>query len=132
MCHISHNPCRFLTVRPSLRHYLGVLDQENLLSGLESRLAKLSPVYDFKPLEYKPNNKDGGVFVRFSYTPPDVEESQHWSVLQSALSEEAEKHGGMPSWIGMWTGNLWVVRGTPWNEVRSFLTRLFLSGLMFT
>lgn len=105
----------------SLRHYIGILRQEHLLSILQTRLEQLSSVYDFKPLELEPQRKDGGVFVRFSYTPspsktlPDG--GDPLSALQSALNEEANKHGGLPTWMGVGSGKLWVVRGSPWKEV---------------
>lgn len=79
-------------------------------------------MYNFKPLELYPQRKDGGVLVRFSYSPPD---GDHWSTLQTVLSEEINKHGPLPTWLGVGSGKLWVVRGTPWREVR-VLPRSFL------
>ncbi|KDR81387.1 hypothetical protein GALMADRAFT_58608 [Galerina marginata CBS 339.88] len=103
--------------RWDFRHYLGILRQDDLLTTLQGRLEELSSVYDFKPLELQPQRKDGGLFVRFSYNPPsDVEPDKHWSVLQSALSEEVAKKGALPTWLGLGSGNIWVVRGSPWKE----------------
>ncbi|PPQ78179.1 hypothetical protein CVT25_015512 [Psilocybe cyanescens] len=98
------------------RHYIGILRQDTLLNTLESRLHNLSSVHDFKPLEIQPHRKDGGVFVRFSYSTSDLEEGKEWPALQAALSEEVEKQGGLPTWAGVRTGTLWVVRGSPWKE----------------
>uniref|UniRef100_A0A8H7Y4C2 Mitochondrial escape protein 2 n=1 Tax=Psilocybe cubensis TaxID=181762 RepID=A0A8H7Y4C2_PSICU len=98
------------------RHYIGILREDNLLSTLESRLEGLSSVHGFKPLEIQPHRKDGGVFVRFSYSPSNLEEGKEWSALQAALSKEVEKQGGLPSWSGVRSGTLWVVRGSPWKE----------------
>ncbi|KJA27306.1 hypothetical protein HYPSUDRAFT_62986 [Hypholoma sublateritium FD-334 SS-4] len=106
--------------RWDFRHYIGILREEHLLSLLQTRLEQLSSVYDFKPLELEPQRKDGGVFVRFSYSPslsetlPDG--GDPLSTLQSALNEEASKHGVLPTWMGVGSGKLWVVRGSPWKE----------------
>jgi hypothetical protein len=88
-----------------------------LLNVLQTRLEQLSPVYDFKPLELQPQRKDGGVFVRFSYSPPNSPDRDNWSALQRALGEEIRKHGPLPTWLGVGSGELWVVRGSPWKEV---------------
>ncbi|KAF8906048.1 RNA12 protein-domain-containing protein [Gymnopilus junonius] len=102
--------------RWDFRHYFGFLRQEHLLTSLQRRLEQLS-AFDFKPLEYQPQPKDGGVFVRFSYTPPaDLELPSHWTALQHALREQVAKQGALPTWLGMGSGHLWVVRGSPWKE----------------
>lgn len=105
----------------SLRYYIGTLRQEHLLSVLQSRLESLSSVYNFKPLDIEPQRKDGGVFVRFSYTLPASEplpdDSDPLSVLQNALNEEVGKIGGLPTWFGVRSGDFWVVKGSPWKEV---------------
>lgn len=113
----------------SLRHYIGILRQETLLDVLQTRLEQLSPIYDFKPLELQPRRKDGGVFVRFSYSPPP--DGDNWSALQTALGEEIRKHGPLPTWLGVGSGELWVVRGSPWKEV-SFLPFEALSMTLFS
>lgn len=63
----------------------------------------------------EPHQKDGGVFVQFTYSAGDP--ASALKSLQKALREEAGKHGGMPSWIGMAKGDAWLVKGTPWREV---------------
>lgn len=102
----------------SFRHYIGILRQDYLLGALQTRLEQLSTVNDFKPLELEPQRKDGGVFVRFSYTPlEDVDEEKQDLVLEKKLREEMNKHGALPTWtvVGS-TGELWLVRGSPWKE----------------
>jgi len=106
---------------PSFRHYIGILRQETLLDALHTRLEQLSPVYDFKVLELQPQRKDGGVFVRFSYSPPHTPDADNWSALQTALGKEIRKHGPLPTWFGVGSGQLWVVRGSPWKEVSLLL-----------
>ena len=97
----------------SLRHYIGILRQEHLLTALQSRFDHLSSVYNFHPVEFQPQRKDGGVFVRFSYTPED----EQLSKLENSLREELAKHGALPSWLGLGRGTIWLVKGTPWKEV---------------
>ncbi|KIM49011.1 hypothetical protein M413DRAFT_438171 [Hebeloma cylindrosporum] len=102
--------------RRDFRHYIGILRQETLLNVLQTRLEQLSSVYDFKPLELQPQRKDGGVFVRFSYSPPYTPDGDNWSALQTTLGEEIRKHGPLPTWLGVGSGELWIVRGSPWKE----------------
>ena len=108
-------------ISASFRHYIGILRQENLLGTLQSRLEQLSSVYNFKPLELEPLRKDGGVFVRFSYTPSLSESladgGDPLKALQNVLNEEANKHGGLPTWMGVGSSEIWIVRGSPWKEV---------------
>ena len=110
-------------VRLSPRYYVGTLREEHLLSVLQDRLQRLSSVYNFKPLKLEPQRKDGGVFVRFSYALPPAEqvtdEVDCFPILQQALNKEVEKLGGLPTWLGFGSGGLWIVRGSPWKEVRS-------------
>ncbi|KAF9557696.1 hypothetical protein CPC08DRAFT_640029 [Agrocybe pediades] len=102
--------------RWDLRHYIGIIRQEHLLSTLQSRLEKLNDVHGFKPLEYQPQSKDGGVFVRFSYVPPETEQGDECAALQTALNEQVVKDGALPTWWGLGSGKLWLVRGSPWKE----------------
>lgn len=107
----------------SLRHYIGILRQEHLLTALQSRLDCLSSVQNFHPIEFKPQHKDGGVFVRFTYTS-DTQEDEQLSreKIVTSLREELEKHGALPSWLGLDRGTVWLVKGSPWNEVIAYLT----------
>lgn len=38
--------------------------------------------------------------------------------LERLLNEEADNAGGLPSWNGIRRGNVWLVQGSPWREVR--------------
>jgi hypothetical protein len=102
----------------SLRHYIGILRQEDLLIALQSRFDHLSSVHNFRPIEFQPQRKDGGVFVRFSYTPED----EQTSGIENSLREELAKHGALPSWLGLGRGTIWLVKGTPWKEVKTYLS----------
>jgi hypothetical protein len=104
--------CSVLIHPISLRHYIGVLRQEDLLIALQSRFDCLSSVNNFHPIEFQPQRKDGGVFVRFSYISEDEP-----SKIESSLREELAKHGALPSWLGLGHGTIWLVKGTPWKEV---------------
>ncbi len=112
----------------SIRHYIALLRQENLLSSLQSRLEQLSSVQNFKPIEIHPYPKDGGVFVHFSYSPTPSggasDESITLERLENELREEVDKNGPLPSWLGplgmhLRMGSLWLVKGVPWREVLS-------------
>jgi hypothetical protein len=101
----------------SLRHYIGIFRQEDLLVALQSRFDHLSSVHNFHPIEFQPQRKDGGVFVRFSYTAKDEQPSR----IENSLREELAKHGALPSWLGLGRGTIWLVKGIPWKEVKTYL-----------
>lgn len=73
--------------------------------------------HNFNVLSLESHQKDGGVFVRFSYSSSDPEGALN--TIESKVREEATKHGGLPSWLGIGGGNVWLVKGTPWREVCS-------------
>ncbi|KAF5386931.1 hypothetical protein D9615_001714 [Tricholomella constricta] len=103
----SHHVCT------SLRHYIGIFREEYLLGALRTRLESVN-AHDFQVLSLKPHQKDGGVFVRFSYSASDSEDAL--KAIESQLKEEAVQHGGLPSWSGLGRGGIWLVKGTPWRE----------------
>ncbi|KAG6854990.1 hypothetical protein C0991_009813 [Blastosporella zonata] len=94
------------------RHYIGLLREESLLDALESRLEHVK-VHDFKAISLEPHEKDGGVFVRFAYTASEPEDAL--KTIKHELSDVTAKHG-IPSWLGLNKGKIWVVKGTPWRE----------------
>lgn len=96
-----------------LRHYIGILREENLLERLHERLETVK-THDFYIRELKPYQKDGGVFVRFTYTARDHQNAL--DTLQKDLQLEANKHGGLPSWSGLNYCNVWLVKGEPFLE----------------
>ncbi|KAG6811871.1 hypothetical protein H0H92_005447 [Tricholoma furcatifolium] len=95
------------------RHYIGLLREEDLLDLVKSRLEEVT-AYDFKVVSLEPHEKDGGVFVRFSYSAKDQEAAL--TSIQSELFNLVERDGGFPSWLGLNKGRAWVVKGTPWRE----------------
>ncbi|KAF8078176.1 RNA12 protein-domain-containing protein [Lyophyllum atratum] len=99
--------------RWDIRHYIGIFREEFLLNALKDRLDSIK-THDFKVLSLEPHQKDGGVFVRFSYSAGDPEGAL--KTIESHLAEESAKHGGLPSWLGLRKGSMWLVKGTPWRE----------------
>ncbi|KAG1819493.1 RNA12 protein-domain-containing protein [Suillus subaureus] len=96
-----------------LRHYIGILREENLLERLHERLETVK-THDFHIRELQPYQKDGGIFVRFTYTARDNQNALE--TLQTDLQLEATKHGGLPSWSGLNYCNIWLVKGEPFLE----------------
>ncbi|KIJ60595.1 hypothetical protein HYDPIDRAFT_32020 [Hydnomerulius pinastri MD-312] len=96
-----------------LRHYIGIFREESLLETLEERLSAVK-THGFKVLSLEPYQKDGGVFVKFTYRASDTQSAL--TAIENDLREEADKHGGMPSWAGLDWGNVWLVKGQPWRE----------------
>lgn len=88
--------------------------EEALLEQLETRLSRVK-AHAFKVLSLEPYPKDGGVFVRFSYDG----QGQQTAVddIERDLKGEIESQGGMPSWLGLSGGSIWLVKGRPWKEV---------------
>ncbi|KAG2149305.1 RNA12 protein-domain-containing protein [Suillus clintonianus] len=96
-----------------LRHYIGILREESLLERLRERLETVK-THEFHVHELQPYLKDGGVFVRFTYTARDHQNALE--MLQTDLQLEATKHGGLPSWSGLNYCNIWLVKGEPFLE----------------
>ncbi|KAG5651524.1 hypothetical protein H0H81_008336 [Sphagnurus paluster] len=90
-----------------------IFREEYLLDALRARLDSVN-TNNFQVLSVEPYQKDGGVFVRFSYSASDQDTAL--SSIESDLTEEANKHGGLPSWFGLERGNIWLVKGIPWLE----------------
>ncbi|KAF7974077.1 hypothetical protein HWV62_13499 [Athelia sp. TMB] len=97
-----------------LRHYIGIFHQEELLARL-SAILKSVKTHEFEVVELEPHIKDGGVFVHFKYNAGEQREALE--TIEKSVREEAEKHGGIPSWTGLTNpGEVWLVKGTPWRE----------------
>lgn len=65
-------------------------------------------------------DKDGGVFVHFNYdasSSPSNGASPLEDIRQ-VMQSKARQSGGLPSWLGLRMGDVWIVRGEPWTEVR--------------
>ena len=100
----------------SLRHYVGLLREGDLLDKLRSSLEPVN-AHGFRVLSLEPRHKDGGVFVHFQYMNDDSNRALD-DILTQARHIFAE-HNGSPSWMGSrYAGNAWLVKGKPWKEVR--------------
>ncbi|KAJ8482266.1 hypothetical protein ONZ51_g5474 [Trametes cubensis] len=91
-----------------IRSYIGYAREETLLERLRSLLSRVKS-HEFQVVSLEPHGKDGGVFVKFKYSAQERD-----SALQSILHELRESvhsHGGVPSWCGLSTGEVWLVKG---------------------
>ncbi|ESK85972.1 hypothetical protein Moror_9473 [Moniliophthora roreri MCA 2997] len=96
--------------RFDLRRYIGLLREENLLSAIQERFSA-SDLDGFRLVSVEPHPKDGGVFVKFRYSPV-IQESE----IEQKLGELVRRHGGISSWTGRRVSDVWLVRGSPWKE----------------
>lgn len=97
-----------------MRAYIGYLREDTLLERLHDLLSKVD-THNFEILSLEPHTKDGGVFVKFKYHA-----TEHDSALQlivQNLRNHVHSHGGVPSWVGLPSGEIWLVKGRPWLEV---------------
>ncbi|KAI0807276.1 exonuclease [Fomes fomentarius] len=104
-------PVRF--GRFDLRSYIGYAREDTLIGRLRSLLSKVN-VHNFRIDALEPHIKDGGVFVRFKYNASEPESALQ-TIVQN-LRESVHSHGGVPSWCGLPSGEVWLVKGTPWRE----------------
>lgn len=72
--------------------------------------------HSFQVKSIEPQHKDGGVFVKFGYDP-GTSEAEAMNTIVDELRTNAAQHGGVPSWMGVSTGSVWLVKGRPWKEV---------------
>jgi hypothetical protein len=98
----------------SIRRYIGIFREESLLSGLEAHLSTVK-THNFEVLSLEPHYKDGGVFVKFKYNAKDQESAL--LAIEHDLRQHTQQHSGLPSWVGLSGGNIWLVKGRPWREV---------------
>ncbi|GJE86794.1 exonuclease [Phanerochaete sordida] len=112
------------------RHYVGVFREETLLGRLSALLNSVN-AHGLQIKSVEPHHKDGGVFVKFGYDPGDSADEALAQIVAD-LRDAAAKHGGMPSWIGLPQGNVWLVKGKPWredmNHYASPIVRVFFEG----
>ncbi|KZT74225.1 hypothetical protein DAEQUDRAFT_761656 [Daedalea quercina L-15889] len=95
-----------------IRRYVSYFRKETLLDQLHSLLANVKDD-GFKIVAIEPHEKDGGVFVRFSYVT-STEDAQ--KDILHRLREVTAQHGGVPSWLSVLRGDMWLVKGKPWRE----------------
>lgn len=82
-------------------------------------------IHSFKYLRTEKQVKDGGVFVTFSFVPPEEGEGPREKALQEiqeALFKAAEGQGGLKTWSYSGSAKIWRVLGRPWHEVRRTLS----------
>ena len=104
----------------SFRYFFGHLRQERLLDTLSQHITQVH-THGFKPISIEPLVKDGGVFIHFEYTPSQSEDVL--TNIQSDLRNHIQSQGGVPSSAGLRRGNIWIVQGQPWREVRTYPLR---------
>ncbi|KAJ3533719.1 hypothetical protein NM688_g7243 [Phlebia brevispora] len=95
------------------RQYFGALRQETVCDQLSALLGTVK-AHDFHVLSIEPQMKDGGAFVKFSYSAGEPQAAL--DTIMTELRRTADKEGGMPSWMGVKTGSVWLVKGKPWRE----------------
>ncbi|KAK0197457.1 RNA12 protein-domain-containing protein [Armillaria mellea] len=98
--------------RFDIRRYIGFLREEGLVRSLRDRLSSVN-AHGFRITSLEPHPKDGGVFVRFAYK---ADSEIALESIEQELKRKVQDHGGLPSWLGMSSGNVWMVKGIPWNE----------------
>lgn len=84
------------------------------MESLKSILASVK-THDFRVVSLEPHVKDGGVFVKFQYSAGEPQSALE--TIASDLRDNVAHHGGIPSWSGLSSGNVWLVKGRPWREV---------------
>ena len=110
------NCCSFLNnnTRLSPRPFIGILREEGLLARIHGHLSAVN-THNFEVISLEPHYKDGGVFVKFKYNAEDHKSAL--SAIENDLRRHIETHGGLPSWLGLARGSVWLVKGNPWREV---------------
>ncbi|KIJ34602.1 hypothetical protein M422DRAFT_70117 [Sphaerobolus stellatus SS14] len=123
-------PVRFGTW--DLRHYIALLREEQVVDKVRNMFEGVD-VHGFELASIEPRLKDGGIFVKFRYSPPsdscdpkvpDIHESilhppdSALKEIKATLLDIIQSKGGLPSWIEEFRrgGTIWRVRGRPWRE----------------
>ncbi|KAJ4464625.1 exonuclease [Lentinula edodes] len=97
-----------------LRRYFVAPQKDTLLTNLQKKLSNVK-THDLRILSVDPHPKDGGVFVKFKYKASGAEEPA-LNVIEESLRQEARMNGGIATWLGPRTPNVWLVKGSPWTE----------------
>jgi hypothetical protein len=107
----------------SFRYYVGLGREESLLAAVKARLSNLK-AHDFEILSLEPHHKDGGVFVKFCYSSASTgDQASALATIEKDLRNNAQEYGGFPSWTGLTRGDIWLVKGRPWREVKNKVGR---------
>ncbi|KAI0721515.1 exonuclease [Cerioporus squamosus] len=99
--------------RLDLRSYIGYAREDTLLQRLRTLLSKVN-THGFELVSLEPHIKDGGVFVKFRYNASDSGNALE-TILEN-VRNHVHSHGGVPSWWGLPSGEVWLVKGSPWRE----------------
>ncbi|KAF8831619.1 hypothetical protein HHX47_DHR1000799 [Lentinula edodes] len=112
-----------------LRRYFVAPQKDTLLTNLQKKLSNVK-THDLRILSVDPHLKDGGVFVKFKYKASGAEEPA-LNVIEESLRQEARMNGGIATWLGPRTPNVWLVKGSPWTEdvLHPGYSRYLLKGL---
>lgn len=107
--------------RPSVAR----LREDALMEQLAAITDELKGRHAFKVESYEVTTKDGGVLCHFSYMKPNIDDLPRKALVQDfaipddqapdptsaaslflpLLVDAAKKHGGWPSWLGLWWSN---------------------------
>ncbi|KAG7452882.1 exonuclease [Guyanagaster necrorhizus] len=99
--------------RLDIRRYIGFLREESTIQSLRDCFSSVK-IHGFRITSLEPYPKDGGVFVRFSYKAGSSESALE--TIEQELKRKVHDRGGLPSWLGLGSGDVWLVKGIPWNE----------------
>ncbi|RPD65868.1 exonuclease [Lentinus tigrinus ALCF2SS1-7] len=99
--------------RLDVRSYIGYAREDTLLERLRTLLSTVN-THGFKLVSLEPHMKDGGVFVKFRYSASDTESALD-SIVED-IRKQVHSRGGVPSWCGLPSGEVWLVKGSPWRE----------------
>ncbi|RDX48409.1 exonuclease [Lentinus brumalis] len=99
--------------RLDVRTYIGIAREDTLLQRLRTLLSNVN-THGFELVSLEPHIKDGGVFVKFRYNASDTGNALE-TILEN-LRKHIHSHGGVPNWCGFPSGEVWLVKGSPWRE----------------
>jgi hypothetical protein len=130
-----------LTACVSIRHLLARANSPRVMSLLKQTLDKIN-THGFRVESIEPRYaqglccqnvmlmkrrpyriKDGGAFVKFKYTKraeeakAEGEKPTERPSLEADIKKQVKDAGGIRTWLGNATGEVWLVRGKPWREV---------------
>ncbi|KIK63729.1 hypothetical protein GYMLUDRAFT_40790 [Collybiopsis luxurians FD-317 M1] len=98
-----------------IRRFLVQSRKETLLTNLQERFSAVK-THGMVITSVDPHPKDGGVFVQFKYRASTQEEETALKNIQESLQTQLKEQGGVATWSGTRTPNVWLVRGSPWRE----------------
>ncbi|KAJ6500400.1 RNA12 protein-domain-containing protein [Mycena sanguinolenta] len=88
--------------------------EDATLEALRTRLSNIK-AHSFTVVDVRAYHKDGGAFVAFEFSSTGDPENA-LETIKAEITEEAKKHGGLPSWLDGVGAHFWLVEGRPWPE----------------